>query len=334
MIPYPSTRRAGGLRTQEIGMRLVSIAAIGLLCAQDLFGQEAEEVAESLLKVEIVPRHMPSWGTFRIEVTGAHGAGPRHLPEVSIHPVRSGEPVHLDQGLIRIMESTVNRLVLAVDLPEGVSTGPYEVDLRLRENVPFVPIICVESAQRAALIAFAITLIAILVACWIGHRRFRRFSPFVFIWGHDERSYSLSKFQILLWTLVIGFLTIYVFMVTHELLVFSKEIVVLLGISGASSVSSRVLGIRRSRKEGTPAHTEGREPRWTDLFMESGEVSLQKLQMFLWTLILAYIVIDTTVRTMSTPAISAELLALMGVSHGTYVIGKAGDLSKLSGKPG
>ena len=63
-----------------------------------------------------------------------------------------------------------------------------------------------------------------------------------------------------------------------------------------------------------------------DIISSDGEVSLTRLQMVIWTFVLGIIFLHATWTTLSMPEFSATLLALMGLSNGTYVGFKASNI--------
>ena len=58
---------------------------------------------------------------------------------------------------------------------------------------------------------------------------------------------------------------------------------------------------------------------WIDLLDDGSGVSLHRLQILVWTFVLAGIFIVTVWRTLAMPEFSGGLLALMGISSGTYL---------------
>ena len=58
---------------------------------------------------------------------------------------------------------------------------------------------------------------------------------------------------------------------------------------------------------------------WIDLLDDGNGVSLHRLQILVWTFVLAGIFIVTVWRTLAMPEFSEGLLALMGISSGTYL---------------
>lgn len=57
----------------------------------------------------------------------------------------------------------------------------------------------------------------------------------------------------------------------------------------------------------------------TDILSDSAGISIQRFQMFVWTIVLGLIFCGDVYRSLEMPEFSATLLGLMGISSGTYV---------------
>jgi hypothetical protein len=60
-----------------------------------------------------------------------------------------------------------------------------------------------------------------------------------------------------------------------------------------------------------------------DLVRDPNGVSLQRLQIMVWTVVLGFIFLDEVYSHLTMPEFSATLLTLMGISSGTYLAGKS-----------
>lgn len=132
--------------------------------------------------------------------------------------------------------------------------------------------------------------------------------------------YSLSLAQVLLWTCITLFGLVYVYWLTASFLDITPQILVLLGIGGATALSTKL-----SRSKVPPRYLDllpKREPALRDLVWSAGPPAgpdLFKIQMLVFTLLTAYIVVVEIARTYAFPDIPANLVALMGVSSAVYV---------------
>lgn len=161
-----------------------------------------------------------------------------------------------------------------------------------------------------------------------------------FIKGVNQ-GYSLSKFQAVLWAVVIiSFqvstivLCVYEGKIFHYKLLFPQDILWLLGLSLTSYIT--VKGIMESKPLNTVSTRN--TPHRSDLITNGNELDFSKFQMLIWTVIavLAYEVacydyLGLFYKTGNTfesllseeckylPTIDTSFVVLMGLSHGAYL---------------
>ncbi|MBN8439581.1 MAG: hypothetical protein J0L95_16290 [Candidatus Accumulibacter sp.] len=130
--------------------------------------------------------------------------------------------------------------------------------------------------------------------------------------------YSLSNLQILLWTLLVIFALSYAWFSTGVLLPLSSGILVLLGISGATSILARMAeGTDNSSAE--PAT----KPMLKDLVWSEKEgFDLLRFQMLGFTLFTWSYSLVSVLRNEGLPEIPENLYTLMGISNAAYIGGK------------
>jgi hypothetical protein len=134
--------------------------------------------------------------------------------------------------------------------------------------------------------------------------------------GRDG-TYSLSNVQVLLWTLLVIFALCFVWVGSGQLLAISQGILVLLGISGGSSVLARAIG----KSEATTA--AARAPVMADLFRnKEGHFDLLRFQMLGFTLFTWFYSLVSVLRSEGLPEIPSDLYLLMGISNAAYIGGK------------
>jgi hypothetical protein len=155
----------------------------------------------------------------------------------------------------------------------------------------------------------------------------------------DEKEHaSLSSFQFLMWTLLISFLyaTLWFLQFLNRIPGsppdISPDLMVLMGISVAVPISSRVIDIYKEvkpRQEGE----EYKSPDYASMLEENGQPSLLRFQMFLWTLaaLAIYFGLFVTgimgqgveIGKFGLPPINETFLFLMGLSQAGYLGSKA-----------
>lgn len=167
---------------------------------------------------------------------------------------------------------------------------------------------------------FAVLLLALLIGA-VGYRRYRRNGDTGTAWlvgaivGHKGEP-SISQFQILLWTIVTVWAGVYVIARTSDLLVMTPEVMGLLGFAGAGSVAARWVGA--SRTAGV-APAECRTARFWEILQTRDHLDLFKLQLFLFTVLIAGYVALRVAMDAAFPKLDPNFLLLMGVSNGLYV---------------
>jgi hypothetical protein len=148
---------------------------------------------------------------------------------------------------------------------------------------------------------------------------------------------SLSQFQIVLWTLVVGAAAVYVMTLSGNLIGITSGTLVLLGIAGATTLLARVptAGTQPNQpvadaggQADPPALVAGgqvRAPQWSDLIVARNgppEIDVTRVQMLAFTLISAVFVGIKVLVSYEIPAIPEGFLLLMGISNGVYITGR------------
>ncbi|HEX8151979.1 MAG TPA: hypothetical protein VF698_02585, partial [Thermoanaerobaculia bacterium] len=130
----------------------------------------------------------------------------------------------------------------------------------------------------------------------------------------------LSRFQLAFWFFHVIASYVFMWMVTGELDTISESILALIGIGAGTALAAAVI-------DSPPAVTAPNTPPpmpskgfITDVISDSnGNVSIQRFQMFVWTLVLGIIFLGSVYKDLSMPQFSATLLGLMGISSASYV---------------
>jgi len=173
-----------------------------------------------------------------------------------------------------------------------------------------------------------------------------------------DGSYSVSKFQIWIWTLVVVFAFSYLFLWQDGDIKLPSSTWALLGISVASTGIAKVVAVKQEEKKGgdvapapppvdgstppsptpptpgtpaaaaaaagiTKALTAVPRPNWlTSMLSDGDQLSLMRIQMFAWTMVAATMYVVYLFQQQALWDVPAGLLVLMGVSHGGYLVDK------------
>lgn len=139
--------------------------------------------------------------------------------------------------------------------------------------------------------------------------------------------YSVSLLQILIWTAITLFSYIYVYCVKGEFIHITNQILILLGISGATALSAKATAMARFReipekyfiKNGENLKDNKRKPKFSDYISIGNIPNIFKFQILGFTVITGIIVIWELIKTSNFPEIPDGFLTLMGISGGVYV---------------
>ncbi|MCP5352062.1 MAG: peptidoglycan-binding protein [Chromatiales bacterium] len=136
---------------------------------------------------------------------------------------------------------------------------------------------------------------------------------------------SLSNVQIFMWTALVIFAMLFVWITQGQIINLPEGILVLLGISGGTSILARAVAIATGSSlpttppTATPSGTAGLDNLYRDA---DGEVDLLRFQMLGFTVFTWLYVLNGVITTSYFPNIPENLYWLMGISSATYVGGK------------
>jgi hypothetical protein len=128
-----------------------------------------------------------------------------------------------------------------------------------------------------------------------------------------RQPYSLARAQMAWWffLLVVGY--VYIWLVTGDRDSITPSLLGLVGISAATALAA----VAVTRRPVRPPTSAGL---WRDLATDDrGVVALDRFQVIVWTLVLGGIFLSSVLWDLTMPEFSATMLALMGISSGTYI---------------
>lgn len=120
---------------------------------------------------------------------------------------------------------------------------------------------------------------------------------------------SLSKFQLLLWTLAIAFVYFSLWLILHEAPTLPASLLGLLLISVGATGASAVIPTRKTNTTGLSSM----------LANDQGDTSVARLQYLVFTFIFLVLFIYTAIAELRVYDFQPQQLALMGVSAGGYL---------------
>jgi hypothetical protein len=128
-----------------------------------------------------------------------------------------------------------------------------------------------------------------------------------------KRMFSLARTQMLLWTILVVGSFVLIWSVTGEMNTIPGSILILMGISIATALCARSIG----DPQPNDAPTTGNFMK--DIMTGSSDNELHRLQIVIWTIVLAIIFINSVYENLAMPDFNGTLLTLMGISSGTYI---------------
>lgn len=138
-----------------------------------------------------------------------------------------------------------------------------------------------------------------------------------FVRGRSGK-YSLSNFQIMIWTVLVVFALIFHWITTGQLLQVSEGILVLLGISGGTSTLVR--GISSSRNNQNASSSKDKSASTLQDFVATqGKFDLLRFQMLAFTIFTWLYALINVLLNKGLPEIPESLYWLMGISNTTYI---------------
>jgi hypothetical protein len=140
------------------------------------------------------------------------------------------------------------------------------------------------------------------------------------------RPYSLSRTQFTFWLLLIVSAYIFLWISTGDMPILTNSSLILLGISGSTSIISKVIdNSQLFRERHQDQNTKGF---LIDILSDEDGISIHRLQMFIFTLALGFIFLHDVVVVFEMPDFDSNLLILMGISSGTYTGFKTAENSR------
>jgi hypothetical protein len=183
----------------------------------------------------------------------------------------------------------------------------------------------------ALLLAVLTVVAAFAMLSFVGRRRLKRaglddVGLIIRIITTPDGYASLSQLQMVLWTFVVAASAVYVMVLAGELIEVTTGTLVLLGISGAVTVGSKLhdsAQVAKTVAAASAASAPLRRPRWSDLVVNETdghrEIDITRVQMLYFTLITAGFVVMRVLTTYVIPEIPQGFQILMGISNAVYL---------------
>jgi hypothetical protein len=147
--------------------------------------------------------------------------------------------------------------------------------------------------------------------------------PGLLVWWRERhqrkhKPYSLARFQMAFWFFLIVASFLFIWLITGANDTITGSTLALIGIGAGTALGSAA--IDAAGDGNAPAQPQVSRGFFTDILTDhrSG-ISFHRFQMFIWTLVLGVLFIYSVWGRLSMPEFSATLLAMLGISSGTYL---------------
>jgi hypothetical protein len=141
----------------------------------------------------------------------------------------------------------------------------------------------------------------------------------------SQAPYSLSRFQLAFWSLLVIAAYLFIWLITEELDTITGSVLALLGIGSATALGANVIDQgKAANPQAAPAPAAPVVPTpsqgfLNDVLSDDQGISIYRFQLFAWTLVLGVIFCASVYHGLEMPQFSTTLLGLMGISSGTYL---------------
>jgi len=133
----------------------------------------------------------------------------------------------------------------------------------------------------------------------------------------QERTYSLSRTQIAIWTMLVVYAYLFIWIITGEYNTeIPRSILAILGISAGTFATAVAVDKDKEQKQLTTVTKS--EGLLTDIASTQGGAGMHRVQFELWSVVLMIVFCVTTYETLAMPDFSNGLLAMMGISSAAY----------------
>lgn len=170
--------------------------------------------------------------------------------------------------------------------------------------------------------------LGILVIGTLGFIRLARRTSLLRDGAGAQAPYSLARFQLAFWSVLVIAAYVFIWMITDELDTITGSVLVLLGIGSGTALGAALIDQGKPPAAGTAQPAQTSRGFLHDVLSDEQGISLYRFQLFIWTLVLGVIFCASVYDGLAMPQFSTTLLGLMGISSGTYLGFKVPEQSK------
>jgi len=131
---------------------------------------------------------------------------------------------------------------------------------------------------------------------------------------------SLARMQIALWVIIVGLSYIYIWSITGETATINGSALALLAVGAGTAAGAAILKSGKKVDVKTIVNAMKDMPAAQITPVESADPhGLHAMMIATWTVVLAVVFLVTVFRFLEMPQFSASVLAILGISGGTYI---------------
>jgi hypothetical protein len=137
-----------------------------------------------------------------------------------------------------------------------------------------------------------------------------------------RKTYSLARTQMAFWFLLVISSYFFIWRITGELIPISNSVIGLIGIGSGTALGAAIIDSSKRNAENAIGIKEkilSSEGFLFDILSDVNGISFHRFQIFVWTILLGIIFCTKVCTDLTMPEFSNTLLALMGISSGTYL---------------
>lgn len=142
-----------------------------------------------------------------------------------------------------------------------------------------------------------------------------------------RKSFSLARVQLATWTFLILSSYLFIGLITGDYTTsITDSVLALMGISAGTAIGSSLIDNNPSRLAPAPNAAAAVSPApattgrwWRDILMDEEGVNFHRFQMAAWTFVLGIVFLRQVYNELAMPEFNPALLALIGISSGTYL---------------
>lgn len=243
----------------------------------------------------------------------------RPLPGLTAYPPT--DPQH--NSIVFLLERTESNHEAWTHLLGRPSLHPVPINVSIGFDDSYAIPSGVKMNFRAIPVGWSLTWLCVMAAftlliLWAG-RNSSMLRDSGTVASGRKAMFSLARVQLTYWTFIVLGSFIFIGMITGDYLnSMNDNVLALMGISVGTSLGSSIIDNGAS----------GTVPRaalpssgtwWRDILNDGKDISIHRFQMSAWTIVLGIVFLHQVYSRLAMPELPVTLLALMGISAGTYL---------------